>query len=306
MKKFFLALLKAACYALLFLMMQVVVVTAATMVFAIQQGVEIAMSGGTFDVMEITELAASSLLQNTGLLTVISSAFSLFLLWPVFAAGKKKYFKEVSLLPARPAASLTGAIFLGLSFAFVLGIVLDLLPIPESVWEEYAEYSAGISDQSRPLLSFLATVIVAPITEEIFFRGLIYTRLKRGMPTIVAILVESAIFGAMHGAAIWMAYAFVLGIVMTLLYEKFGSILVSIAFHAAFNLAGGYLVPMMDSENGIVYWAALAIGAAISLGAAAWLISMPKYRLEPVLAGGMEEHTQEAETREDQNGGAAE
>ena len=306
MKKFFLALLKAACYALLFLMMQVVVVTAATMVFGIQQGVQIAMGGGTFDVMEITELAADFLLQNTGLLTVISSAFSLFLLWPVFAVGKKKYLKEVSLIPARPAASLTGAIFLGLSFAFVLGIVLDLLPIPESVWEEYAEYSAGISDQSRPLLTFLATVIVAPITEEIFFRGLIYTRLKRGMPTIVAILIASAIFGAMHGAAIWMAYAFVLGIVMTLLYEKFGSILVSMAFHAAFNLAGSYLVPMLDSENGIVYWAALAIGAAVSLGAAAWLISMPKYRPEPVLAGGMEERTPEAETREDQNGGTAE
>ena len=305
MKKFFLALLKAACYALLFLMMQVVVVTAATMVFGIQQGVEIVMRGGTFDVMEITELAADFLLQNTGLLTVISSAFSLFLLWPVFAVGKKKYFKEVSLIPARPAASLTGAIFLGLSFAFVLGIVLDLLPIPESVWEEYAEYSAGISDQSRPLLTFLATVIVAPITEEIFFRGLIYTRLKRGMPTIVAILIASAIFGAMHGAAIWMAYAFVLGIVMTLLYEKFGSILVSMAFHAAFNLAGSYLVPMLDSENGIVYWAALAIGAAVSLGAAVWLVSMPKYRPEPVLAGGTEE-TPEAETREDQNGGTAE
>ena len=306
MKKFFLALLKAACYALLFLMMQLVVVVAATVVFGIQQGVEIVMRGGAFDVMEITELATDFLLQNTSLLTVISSVLSLFLLWPVFAVGRKKYLKEVSLIPARPKASLTGAIFLGLSFAFVLGIVLDLLPIPESVWEEYAEYSAGLSDQSRPLLMFLATVVVAPITEEIFFRGLVYTRLKRGMPTLVAILVESAVFGAMHGATIWMAYAFLLGVVMTLLYEKFGSILVSMAFHAAFNLAGGYLVPLIDANNGIVYWAVLAIGAAVTLGAAVWLVSMPKFRLEPVLAGDLEKRLPETEPRDNQDGDTAE
>lgn len=278
MKKFFLALLKAACYTLLFFLLQVLAVFAAGVVFAVQQGFAFAMDGGAgaFDAFALAEQGTEFVLQNSNLITVISSAAALFFLWPVFAVRRKNYLAEVSLLPARPALAPAAAILLGLSFAFVLSIVLDLLPIPESVWEEYEEYSSVLSDESHPLIAFLATVFVAPVTEEIFFRGLVYTRLKRGMPTVIAIFVESAIFGLLHGAAIWMAYAFLLGVLMTLLYEKFGTVLVSMAFHAAFNLSGGYLVTRVDTESGIVYWAALAIAAAVSIASAAWIISMPK------------------------------
>ncbi|MCE5236338.1 MAG: CPBP family intramembrane glutamic endopeptidase [Clostridiaceae bacterium] len=285
MKKFFLAILKAACYTLLFFLLQVLVVAAAGVVFAVQQGFEFAMDGGSFDAFALAGQGADFVLQNANLITIVSSAAALFFLWPVFAVQRKKYALEVSLLPARPALAPAAAILLGLSFAFVLSIVLDLLPIPESMWEEYEQYSSTLADQSHPLIAFLATVLVAPVTEEIFFRGLVYTRLKRGMPTAVALLVESAIFGLLHGAAIWMAYAFLLGVLMTLLYEKFGTVLVSMAFHAAFNLAGGYLVTRVDTESGVVYWAALAIAAAVSVASAAWIVSMPKYRA-PLAQGG--------------------
>ncbi|HWS29781.1 MAG TPA: type II CAAX endopeptidase family protein [Clostridia bacterium] len=276
MKKFFLALLKALCYTLLFFGMQLVVVTAAGVVFGMHQSILAVMNGGTFDFDALTTGITDFLLENANLLTVISSALSLFLLWPVFAAGKKNYLHEVSLVPVRPDLAPAAAILLGLSFAFVLSIVLDLLPIPESVWEEYAEYSYGITEADHPLLGFFAAVIVAPVTEEIFFRGLVYTRLKRGMPTAIAVLLESAIFGLLHGTALWIAYAFLLGVIMTLIFEKFGSILVNMAFHAAFNLAGGYFVTMVDTESPVAYWAAFAIAAAVAIGASAWLISMPR------------------------------
>lgn len=275
MKKFFLALLKAACYALLFLFAQLVVAALAGVWISVQESVDALMGGGAFDAEEVTRSAIDTLLANANLISVVSSALALFLLWPVFSVSRKKYLAEVSLVPAEPDLAPAAAILLGLSFAFVVSIVLDLLPIPESIWEEYAEYSAGITDETYPLIGFLATVVVAPIAEEIFFRGLVFTRLKRGMPTAVAVLLSSAVFGAMHGAAIWMAYALVLGIIMTLLFDKFGSLLVSIAFHAAFNLAGGYLVTRIDTESGALYWAALAIGAAVSIASAVWIISMP-------------------------------
>jgi membrane protease YdiL (CAAX protease family) len=276
MKKFFLALLKALCYTLLFFGMQLIVVMAAGVIFGVQQGISSIMDGGTFDPFALAEDMTGFLLKNANLLTVISSLLSLFLLWPVFSARRKNYMREISLMPARPELAPAAAILLGLSFAFVLSIVLDLLPIPESAWEEYAQYSSGITDVDRPLLGFFAAVIVAPVTEEIFFRGLIYTRFKRGMPTVIALLLESAIFGLLHGTAIWIAYAFLLGIIMTLIFEKFKSILVSIAFHAAFNLSGGYFVTMVDTENPVAYWASLAIAAAVAIGAFAWLISMPR------------------------------
>lgn len=276
MKKFFLALIKALCYTLLFFGMQLVVMMAASVVFGVQQGVLSILDGGMLDPFALAEDMTDFLLNNANLISVISSLLSLFLLWPVFAVRRKKYMREISLMPAKPELAPAAAILLGLSFAFVLSIVLDLLPIPESAWEEYAQYSAGITDVDRPLLGFFAAVIIAPITEEIFFRGLIYTRLKRGMPTAIAVILESAIFGLLHGAAIWIAYAFLLGVIMTLIFEKFKSILVSIAFHAAFNLSGGYFVTMVDAENPVMYWASLFIAAAVAISAFVWLISMPR------------------------------
>ncbi len=276
MKKFFLALVKALCYTLLFFGMQLVVMMAVGLIFGVQQGFSSIMNGIALDPMALMEDMTDFLLYNANLISIISSILSLFLLWPVFAARRKNYLREISLVPARPDLAPAAAILLGLSFAFVLSIVLDLLPIPESAWDEYAQYSSGITDVDRPLLGFLAAVIVAPITEEIFFRGLVYTRLKRGMPTMIAVLLESAIFGLLHGAAIWIAYAFLLGVIMTLIYEKFKSILVSIAFHAAFNLSGGYFVTMIDAENPIAYWASLLIAGAVAIGSFLWLLSMPK------------------------------
>lgn len=78
-------------------------------------------------------------------------------------------------------------------------------------------------------------VIVAPLVEEIIFRGCIYRFLK-GKTTLVAAQVISGLFFAMvHVNLMSFVPLIVVGYLLAVVYEKSGNILVPILFHAFFN-----------------------------------------------------------------------
>ncbi len=84
-------------------------------------------------------------------------------------------------------------------------------------------------------------VLIAPIQEEIVFRGFLQTSILRltGRPW-VSILIAGAVFGAVHllgGRVPWYAVVsvFVLGLAMGLAFEKTRSLGTSIAMHVGFN-----------------------------------------------------------------------
>lgn len=93
------------------------------------------------------------------------------------------------------------------------------------------------------ILTFISLVILPPLTEEIMVRGFLYSSLKKGMPTLAAVLVTSAIFAGAHlpeGGAAGPLYiaaldTFVLSLVLIYLREKTGSLWASITLHAIKN-----------------------------------------------------------------------
>ncbi|HPA16396.1 MAG TPA: CPBP family intramembrane metalloprotease [Verrucomicrobiae bacterium] len=80
-------------------------------------------------------------------------------------------------------------------------------------------------------------VVIAPISEEMFFRGLLHGWFKSFMPTRLSIAITSLLFGAVH----WHAPAFLpltlLGFSLAMIYETTRSLWPAIALHAIFNLA---------------------------------------------------------------------
>ena len=86
------------------------------------------------------------------------------------------------------------------------------------------------------LLSFMA-VVVAPITEEIIFRGYIYPVAKGYAGAIPAAIFSAIIFSAIHTSMIAFVPLLVLALIMTLAYELTGSILAPISIHMLFNSA---------------------------------------------------------------------
>jgi len=87
---------------------------------------------------------------------------------------------------------------------------------------------------------FVAAVVIAPITEEMLFRGYFYAVLKRSIGPLPAALGISLLFGAVHNNALGFPGLTLLALGLTLAYEWSGSILVSIFMHAWFNATSLY------------------------------------------------------------------
>lgn len=81
-------------------------------------------------------------------------------------------------------------------------------------------------------------VVVAPLAEEIFFRGFFFGGLRSAMPLVPAALISGALFGSIHLAGGNFAAAgllSVLGVLLAWLYERTGSLWAPIALHAVNN-----------------------------------------------------------------------
>lgn len=78
-------------------------------------------------------------------------------------------------------------------------------------------------------------IVAAPIAEELFFRGLVYTYLRDKYGVRLALLVSSAFFGLMHMSVWAFMGTFLGGLGLALLYEKSKSLYTSILAHMVWN-----------------------------------------------------------------------
>jgi membrane protease YdiL (CAAX protease family) len=101
---------------------------------------------------------------------------------------------------------------------------------------------AGVWHQSTIViaLSGVAACVVAPVMEEVFFRGLLYRSLRNRMDVPWACLLAAAMFGAIHFQYGWADKVDValFGVTACLLYEYTGSLLPGIAMHSLIDGAG--------------------------------------------------------------------
>jgi membrane protease YdiL (CAAX protease family) len=105
----------------------------------------------------------------------------------------------------------------------------------------------------------VAVIVIAPVTEELFFRGFFYRALRSRLRVGWAALIDGVVFSTLHFQGIHSAAAIlpviaVFGFGQCLLYERTGSIFAVIAVHAGFNT-----VASLGDFPGV----ALAIGAVM-------------------------------------------
>lgn len=92
------------------------------------------------------------------------------------------------------------------------------------------------------LLAFVTLVIIAPVAEEILFRGYLFGKLMKHVPIWIAILITSALFGLAHGAWNVGIDVFALSIVLCLLRLTSKSLWPSILLHMMKNGLAFYLL----------------------------------------------------------------
>jgi len=113
---------------------------------------------------------------------------------------------------------------------FIIDPITALIPTP-------AWFEQMMSEALRPnLFSFISVVILAPLLEEILFRGIILEGLLKNYSPAKAILGSAVLFGAVH-FNIWQGIAGLLaGLFLGWVYWKTRSLVPCILIHAVNNL----------------------------------------------------------------------
>ena len=86
--------------------------------------------------------------------------------------------------------------------------------------------------------AFVVAVIVAPVVEETYFRGWIFTSLRQSWGRWPAVIISALLFGLAHykSTHLYALAVFPLGLILAALRERTGSAGTSMLFHAANNL----------------------------------------------------------------------
>jgi membrane protease YdiL (CAAX protease family) len=173
--------------------------------------------------------ALSTLFKHIGQAADVGAGY--LVLFPFFAIFIKKVYKkgliELCFKSSEPLKDVL--IGLGASPLLVLLLLIENSVLPGGVY-----LPRGYS-----LVLFMGVAIsLGPVMEEAFYRGVIYSILRRRVGVWLGVAISAAIFAISHfpeGAAEWVPY-FLTGVPLALLYERRGSLLPSVAAHSAANL----------------------------------------------------------------------
>ena len=164
----------------------------------------------------------------------------------------------------RPSVGIPRAILGGISgfcvaTAFVVPAGLLTMLVMKSAGQEPAAQELvsmmlTTEDESVPWTLLIVGVLIAPVTEEAMFRGLLYPAIRDAGPpgragVIRAAIIVSAIFAVVHRSATAALGLFCLAMVLTWIYERTNSLLAIVIAHATNNLLS--LVPLLLARHGI-------------------------------------------------------
>lgn len=99
------------------------------------------------------------------------------------------------------------------------------------------------------LLLAVVVAVIAPIGEEIFFRGLTYGALRRLLPRPLAALLSALFFATSHLQFVAFLALVILGVILAYLYEYTSSLVPGMIAHGVNNLAALVLYYQGPSPN---------------------------------------------------------
>lgn len=108
-----------------------------------------------------------------------------------------------------------------------LGYQPPMEPIQELVFQE--------KRGSVLALTALLACGIGPVAEELFFRGVLHTTLRRRLPRVLAIAASAALFAFVHTNVVGFVPIWALGMLLAYTYERTGSLAGPIAIHIAHN-----------------------------------------------------------------------
>ncbi|MFH1539266.1 MAG: type II CAAX endopeptidase family protein, partial [bacterium] len=111
------------------------------------------------------------------------------------------------------------------------------LPQAGRLLSGYVTWEMGKFLNSPPELStYVAIAFIAPLVEEFFFRGMLYSVLRKSIDLVPSLLISSLLFAAVRLFLFGGGASFFIGVGSALVYEKRMSLFSAVVFHAFCNL----------------------------------------------------------------------
>ena len=185
----------------------------------------------------------------SALVYVVSLVITIFVPWKL--AKSKTTRDELGL---RGLPTWTDILLAPVGFIVFMIVAVILVAILQSIfpgvnWNESQDVGfSNLISSSDFVLAFISLVVVAPVAEELIFRGWLYGKLRAKIPAIPAMLVVSILFGIVHGQWNVGVTVFVMSIAMCTLREITGTIWGGILIHILKNGIAFYFLyvnPMM-------------------------------------------------------------
>lgn len=171
----------------------------------------------------------------TTLVDGVASFITIPVMWFMFHRDRVRE-RRVGYVPNKkaPLWKYVAVIIMGIALCVAMNNLI-LIGNFSSISEEYEALMEAIYSAPVPI-QVLSLGILAPICEELVFRGLIFKRIRMRTTYFQAAFHSALVFGIMHMNLIQMFYGFFLGFVFAYVYEKYGSVKAPIAAHVAANL----------------------------------------------------------------------
>ncbi len=220
-------------WIILFFVLQIVGAAAAVTIVIVQR----ALAGE-----DMAAIKPENLMASIGGAPIIwslvgSSLLTLFLLWLYLRRKSRAAAIDLdrwSRLSLKKTLLLSAGC-VGFALAFNYGYTEYVIPGVEMQGDLRRLFESIPKTLANNVMLFVTIAILAPLTEELLFRGLLQKSLSHRMPQIAAVLLAAAIFAAIHLDLYAFPALFVMGGVFGYLYYRTGSLKVSILLHMINN-----------------------------------------------------------------------
>ena len=238
MKKFMKVFIYCTGLAALCLIMQAIASVPVTVFFIVKHSLPHILSGNpeAFMSVDINRVLHDTVLPAyllSGVLTFSSS-------WIIHALFRRKFIERLSFKRTSPVLIIVSFIT-GCSLQMPISFIMALLEnagVAPDLFEQYSKSIEPLVSNQNIILQILAVGIMAPLIEEIIFRGLIFNNLKKNIPIPAALVIQALLFGIVHLNIIQGSYAFVVGIILGLFVLWSNSLFLPVAVHMGMNLSG--------------------------------------------------------------------
>lgn len=236
---------KAIIYFVIYFVLTMVLQALLSMVFC-----AIGVANGLNDETAIMRFANNNILG----MTVVSGILTVLIMYFVFKLRKKEVKKEWKLNTFKMKNAILASL-MAFSFSFVFALCTYNVSMENSLM---ISKSVGFYNDVIPVFGTIMMavnlLVIAPISEEIVLRGIIYTRVEKTTNAVIAIIVSSILFGLMHimaGGIVLVIGATLMALIFGYIFHKFKSLWVCIIAHAVANLPDFILVKKPELSDGI-------------------------------------------------------